>query len=107
MLQSQYIALPNLSVSTWSTNQSHPNKGYLKKALAIAELRSPSRDDGTIARILFKMARRLRTRADVARKILTRAGEGHVMLCWVKMETSISTKGTMPIMRLFPFSSVD
>lgn len=67
-------------------------KGNLEKALAIAELRSPSRDDGTIARILFKMAQvlendiltgyeaqQLRTRADVARKNLTGSGEGHVV----------------------------
>lgn len=73
-------------------NNIEPAKGYLEKALSIAELRSPSRDDGTIARILFKMAKvlendvlagpqaqQLRNRADVARRELTALGEGHTV----------------------------
>lgn len=32
------------------------NSGYLTKARSAAELRSPARDDGTIARILWKLA---------------------------------------------------
>jgi hypothetical protein len=67
-------------------------RNYLEKALAIAQLRSPQRDDGTIARILFKMAQvlendlltgyeaqQLRARAEVARKQLTGQGEGSVV----------------------------
>lgn len=68
--------------------------GYLKKALEIAELRSPTRDDGVIARILWKMAvvlesdtfgsfsseaAGLRTRAEVARRQLLSSGEGGVI----------------------------
>lgn len=81
-----------LSLFISSTNKTPPNRGNLEKALAIAELRSPSSDDGTIARILFKMAQvrendilpgyeaqQLRTRADLARKKLTGSGEGHIL----------------------------
>jgi hypothetical protein len=35
-------------------------RGFLAKARGIAELRSPARDDGTIARILWKTAQVLR-----------------------------------------------
>jgi hypothetical protein len=91
--QSQYNRLQeSFPFPLKSANQTSPDRGYLDKALAIAELRSPARDDGTIARILFKMAQvlendlltgyeaqQLRTRADVARKALTGAGEGHVV----------------------------
>jgi hypothetical protein len=63
----------------------------LNKALTIAELRSPNRDDGPIARILWTMAKfldsdtlgryaeeaqRLRNRAAVAQQKLVAAGEG-------------------------------
>jgi hypothetical protein len=63
----------------------------LDKSLAIAELRSPNRDDGVIARILVtqakvldsnpsgtyhKEAEILRKRADIARQQLLAAGEG-------------------------------
>jgi hypothetical protein len=37
--------------------------GFLAKARSIAELRSPSRDDGTIARILWKTGQTLRKRS--------------------------------------------
>ncbi|KAH8752637.1 P-loop containing nucleoside triphosphate hydrolase protein [Hyaloscypha finlandica] len=62
-------------------------KGWLKKALSIAELRSPNRDDGPIARILWTLAKvldsegrhqeeaeELRSRAAVAAQELTFAG---------------------------------
>jgi len=83
----------------------HPDnaKGYLDKARAIAELRSPTRDDGTIARILWKTAvvmesdtfgkhssaaavrtyaveaADLRHRAEVARLQLLASGEGGII----------------------------
>jgi hypothetical protein len=59
--------------------------------MAIAQLRSPSRDDGTMARILWKTsevldqdpygankkeADEMRIRAEVARQELTNSGEG-------------------------------
>ena len=59
--------------------------------MAIAQLRSPNRDDGTIARVLWKMsvvleddtfgtyqsvANEMRIRAEVARRTLTGNGEG-------------------------------
>lgn len=37
-----------------------PNRQFLAKARSIAELRSPSRDDGTVARILWKLAQVLK-----------------------------------------------
>jgi len=63
--------------------------------MAIAQLRSPNRDDGTMARIMWKMskvmeddtygtyakqAEELRIRAEVAQKILTGNGEGGVII---------------------------
>ena len=78
-------------------------RGYLDKARAIAELRSPTRDDGTLARILWKTAvvmesstfgerdsaaavrvyareaADLRQRAEVARLHLLASGEGGVV----------------------------
>lgn len=63
----------------------------LDKARTIADLRSPSRDDGNIARILWKSAQvlesdtcnryadeavALRTRAELARAQITAMGEG-------------------------------
>ena len=66
-------------------------RSYLDKALKIAELRSPNRDDGPIARILWKTAEvleddtfgkyaeeadALRTRAAVAQRLLLGSGEG-------------------------------
>jgi hypothetical protein len=66
-------------------------RGYLHKALQIAELRSPTHDDGVIARILWKTAvvlendvlgkfsseaAALRQRAELARKKLVASGEG-------------------------------
>jgi hypothetical protein len=66
-------------------------RGWFDKARAIAELRSPIRDDGVIARILWKTAivlesntvgayfaeaAELRTRAEVARGKLLAEGEG-------------------------------
>ena len=67
---------------------------YLDKARAISELRSPNRDDGPIARILWrtsvvlesdgqqpKEAAELRTRADTARQFLIAAGEGGALPC--------------------------
>lgn len=66
-------------------------RANLDKARAIAELRSPARDDGTIARILWKIAKvldeeplggtdslALRTRAEVARAKLMAQGEGSI-----------------------------
>jgi len=69
-------------------------KAYLDKAMAIAQLRSPDRDDGTMARIMWKIsvvlesdtfgtfqeeAAELRVRAEVAMRILTTNGEGGVL----------------------------
>ena len=66
-------------------------RGYLNKALTIAQLRSPNRDDGTVARILWKTsvvledngdascqkeATEMRLRADIALRKLTHSGEG-------------------------------
>jgi len=63
--------------------------------LAIAQLRSPHRDDGTMARILWKksvvlesdtygtfqnVANEMRLRAELARKELTSNGEGGVVI---------------------------
>jgi hypothetical protein len=63
------------------------HRGWLKKALSIAELRSPNRDDGPIARILWTLAKvldsegrhqeeaeELRSRAAVAAQELIAAG---------------------------------
>ena len=69
-------------------------RGYLDKAKAIAELRSPTRDDGVLTRILWKTAvvlesdtygtyaseaAQLRTRAEVARLRLLASGEGGII----------------------------
>ena len=67
------------------------HRGYLHKAKQIAQLRSPNRDDGVIARIVWKTAvilesdvlgkfssdaAALRHRAEVARQVLRASGEG-------------------------------
>ena len=67
------------------------DRAYLDKARQIAELRSPTRDDGVIARILWKTAvvlesdelgryssdaDELRKRAEIARETLLASGEG-------------------------------
>jgi hypothetical protein len=67
---------------------------YLDRARVITELRSPNRDDGPTARILWrtslvlesdgqhaKEAAELRTRADTARQLLIAAGEGGALPC--------------------------
>jgi tetratricopeptide (TPR) repeat protein len=69
-------------------------KAYLDKAMAIAQLRSPDRDDGTMARIMWKTsqvlenemfgasqedATELRIRAELALKTLTAKGEGGIV----------------------------
>lgn len=53
-------------------------RGYLAKARSIAELRSPTRDDGTVARILWKTAQALKYHVsgagnEEARQLLERA----------------------------------
>jgi hypothetical protein len=63
--------------------------------MAIAQLRSPNRDDGVMARIMWKtskvmeddtygtyakQAEELRIRAEVAQKVLTGSGEGGVII---------------------------
>jgi tetratricopeptide (TPR) repeat protein len=68
---------------------------WLDKALNIAQLRSPGRDDGTITRLLWKTsqvlesdavgayqneANEMRIRAEMARKDLTGKGEGGVVI---------------------------
>jgi hypothetical protein len=68
---------------------------YLDKAMAIAQLRSPNRDDGTMARIMWKTsivlesdtygayheeANDLRIRADLARTKLNNNGEGALVI---------------------------
>ncbi|KAH7416708.1 P-loop containing nucleoside triphosphate hydrolase protein [Cadophora sp. MPI-SDFR-AT-0126] len=70
-------------------------KAYLDKALAIAQLRSPSRDDGTMARIMWKKsvvlendtfgqyideAKELRLRAELALRKLSDNGEGFAVI---------------------------
>jgi hypothetical protein len=70
-------------------------RAYLDKAMAIAQLRSPDRDDGTIARIMWKTscvlegdtygtfqedAAELRIIAELALKDLTATGEGGLVL---------------------------
>jgi hypothetical protein len=67
----------------------------LDKALAIAQLRSPARDDGTVARILWKTsvvleddvagyyqkeATEMRIRADIALRKLSGNGEGGLVV---------------------------
>ena len=67
------------------------HRAYLDKSRAIAELRSPTRDDGVIARILWKTsvvmesdtfgiyakeAADLKNRAEEARQLLRAGGEG-------------------------------
>jgi hypothetical protein len=69
-------------------------RGYLDKAMAIAQLRSPDRDDGTMARIMWKTsqvlesetfgiflddANELRIRAELALKTLSAMGEGGIV----------------------------
>jgi hypothetical protein len=79
-------------ITNEDANQESHDRTHLDKALAIAELRNPSRDDGTIARILFKMAevlendplklqiaQDLRARAGVARLTITGMGDGHIL----------------------------
>jgi hypothetical protein len=68
---------------------------FLDKAMSIAQLRSSNRDDGTMARILWKTsvvlesdtfgryqneANEMRIRAEVARRLLTGNGEGGVVI---------------------------
>jgi hypothetical protein len=67
---------------------------YLEKAIKIAELRTPSHDDGSIARICWKTAvvlevdtfgiytseaKEFKTRAEVAKQKLLAAGEGGII----------------------------
>ena len=70
------------------------DRSYLEKALTIAELRKPGRDDGTMARILWKTsvvidddvveggkeAEPMALRADVALREFNGAGEGALMV---------------------------
>jgi hypothetical protein len=84
-------------VSLWSyylgRTQLINSRGFLDKARKIAELRSPTRDDGPLARILWKTsevlaglndplgllaeeAEALRTRALLAQQELVASGEG-------------------------------
>jgi hypothetical protein len=73
--------------------------------MAIAQLRSPNRDDGTMARIMWKTskvmeddtygmyakeAEELRIRADLAQKTLTGSGEGIVVI-------AIDEKGNLDV----------
>ncbi len=70
---------------------------YLDKARGIAELRTPSHDDGPIARICWKTAvvlegdtygtykseaKEFRNRAEVAKQKLLAAGEGGIIPGW-------------------------
>jgi len=81
------------SIACVEFSLNHPDAArvYLEKAKQIAELRCPNRDDGPIARILWKMsvvmgsdtygadreeALKLRTRADTALAQLRGSGEG-------------------------------
>ena len=74
------------------------HRAYLDKALTIAQLRSPDRDDGTMARIMWKKlqvlesetfggsiieANALRIRAELALKTLTTQGEGAIVFSLV------------------------
>jgi hypothetical protein len=69
-------------------------RAYLDKAMTIAQLRSPDRDDGTMARIMWKTsqvlesdtlatflddANELRIRAELALKTLSAKGEGGIV----------------------------
>jgi hypothetical protein len=87
MLKLQSLLSPFHSMMTVLTLHRH----NLNKALTIAELRSPNRDDGHIARILWKTAmvlenntfgkfaeeaERLKTRALVAQQQMLASGEG-------------------------------
>jgi hypothetical protein len=75
-----------------------PHRAYLDKALTIAQLRSPDRDDGTMARIMWKKfqvlesetfggsiieANDLRIRSELALKTLTAKGEGAIVFSLV------------------------
>jgi len=81
----------SLASVEFSLNHPEVAKNHLDKARIIAELRSPNRDDGPIARILWKTAivlesnplgqhakeaQELRNRAAVAQQQLISAGEG-------------------------------
>ena len=70
------------------------HRAYLDKAMTIAQLRSPDRDDGTMARIMWKKsqvlesetfgesiieANDLRIRAELALRTLTAKGEGAIV----------------------------
>ena len=89
MLKLPSTFIPGSSTTPFQITNWH--RGYLYKARQIAELRSPTRDDGVIARILWKTAvvlesdmlgkfsseaNALRQRAEVARKQLMGSGEG-------------------------------
>jgi hypothetical protein len=77
-----------------NTNKIYENRGFLDKALTIAQLRSPARDDGTMARILWKTsmvldddvvgggkeASEMRLRADLALRKLSGNGEGALVV---------------------------
>jgi len=81
----------SLGCVEFEQNHLEKARGFLDKALAIAQLRSPSRDDGTMARIMWKKsvvlgddvtgtyqkeADELRIRADLALRKLSQNGEG-------------------------------
>lgn len=80
-----YIESPNTCITNLVP------RGYFEKARLTAELRCPDRDDGPIARILWKTSRllstdkigsyateaaELRTRAELAKQNLISSGEG-------------------------------
>lgn len=77
-------------------------KGYLEKARAIAQLRSPERDDGSLTRISWKLATvlesdtlgsygeeaaALRIRAAISRNMLLAEGEGGA-IAWAEEDES-------------------
>ncbi len=86
-------------------------RSFLNKALTIAELRSPNRDDGPIARILWTKAKvlesatfgnyqeeaeGLRRRAAAAKQELFAAGEGGDILILGDDDVSVGYHVTVP-----------
>lgn len=102
------ISIKSFFASQWCLIDTFYNRGYFSKARSIAELRSPSRDDGTVARILWKTAQvllddvsgegneeaqQLLDRANLAKAKLVASGES-ADRCVDKPIPIISTQNT-------------
>lgn len=85
-------------------------RGHLDKARAIAELRSPTRDDGTKSRIFWMLSRvmaedpltagaaeELRVQAEIARRILVTSGESAIMSDIYDEDGNLDTEDEMQL----------